>query len=335
MKEGLAKFILLLATLWAVVGCGNSSEPYVYTGAPQGPAKVSGANEVMLSVTVPGTVSGAQLRGVTSPGLTVRTVARGETPPAGDYTLPGALCRAYDALGQAVATVVIPQDGTVRFDRLPTDVYRFVVTNHDAAVVLEVIASASDSGPTIVSADTTTTAAVLVTLAAGKGNFDLRTYSHALAADLADLIGLVDAQVANPGDPWITADGKTVVDPAVKHAVEAAVQSLPGKGKVVRTSSPAPPGYGETLRYDRAGANLPLSGETAGPPLGVSPTGQPPQADGVSPPQSAQPIPGAAQPIEAQPAEESEPMVEGDWPPEPLSAEPSAPEPLEPDVSPL
>ena len=229
--------------LFAILGCGNSSDVYVYTGAPQGQA-VSGANEVLLSVTVPGTVSGAKPLGVVDAGITVKTVALTEQPISGDYTLPGALCRAYDVLGQSTATVVVSSEGTVRFDTLPPGVYRFVVTNQDAAVLLEVIASASVSGPTVVDANTSSTAAVLVTLAAGKGTYDLKTYSHALAVDLSELIGLVEMQVANPNDPWITPDGKTVVDPAVKSAVEAAVLSLPGKGKFVRGEG-APEGYGE------------------------------------------------------------------------------------------
>jgi hypothetical protein len=244
VRYRLGKVFLLLTSLWTVVGCGNSGEPYVFTGASQVQGRAIGANEVLLSVTAPAPISGAQLRGHSNSTstLSLRTVQRTEVLQNGDYTLPGALCRAYDVLGQAVATVVILQDGTVRFDTLPSGVYRFVVTNHDAAVVLEVIASASPSGPTLVNADSTSTAAVLVTLAAGKGNFDLSTYSHALAADLGELIGLLEAQMANPGDPWVTSDGKTVVDPAVKAAVEAAVASLPGKGGKVRSADRNAPG---------------------------------------------------------------------------------------------
>jgi hypothetical protein len=264
---------LHLVVLFAILGCGNSSDVYVYTGAPQGQA-VSGANEVLLSVTVPGTVSGAKPLGVVDAGITVKTLAATEQPISGDYTLPGALCRAYDVLGQSTATVVVSSEGTVRFDTLPSGVYRFVVTNQDAAVLLEVIASASVSGPTVVDANTSSTAAVLVTLAAGKGTYDLKTYSHALAVDLSELIGLVEMQVANPNDPWITPDGKTVVDPAVKSAVEAAVQSLPGKGKFVRDEA-APEGYGEAAP-DPSGGN-------AGAPVGNSNPSLPPQ-DGLDAP---------------------------------------------------
>jgi hypothetical protein len=268
LKKLGARVVCLLVVLLAVLGCGNSSDVYVYTGASQGAGTVSGANQVLLSVTVPSDVSGAQpLSAAGQSGVSVRTVARGEQVPNGDYTLPGALCRAYDLLGQTVATVVVSSQGTVKFDTLPPGVYRFVVTNYDAAVVLEVIASASVSGPTVVDANSISTAAVLVTLAAGKGSFDLETYSHALAIDLAQLILLVEAQIANPGDPWITADGKTVVDPAVKNAVEAAVRSLPGKGKFVHGGD-LPQGYG-------AGVDVTSSQSAVGNP----PAGDPPPTD--------------------------------------------------------
>lgn len=273
MRYYLAKVSLLL-TLFAIMGCGNSSEPYVYTGASQGQGKVSVSSDVLLSVTVPGTVSGAQLRGVVTPGATVKTVARTDEPiQNGHYTLPGALCRAYDALGQTMATVVISQEGTVHFDTLPPGSYRFVVTNHDSAVVLEVIATVSPGGPTLIVADTATTAAVLVTLSAGKGNFDLNTYSHALAADLAALIALIESQLANRGDPWITADGKTVVDPTVKSAVEAAVGSLSGKGKAARGEE-TPEGYGQATPAPvraSAGVASPVMGTPTGAPSNTPP----------------------------------------------------------------
>lgn len=256
--------------LGAIFGCGNSSDEYVYTGASQGGGKVSGANQVLLSVTVPANVTGARPLGATQNPMAVKTVAvKTEAPPTGDYTLPGALCRAYDTLGQPVATVVVSPEGTVRFDTLPIGVYRFVVTNQDQAVLLETIASASASGPTLIDANTSSTAAVLVTLAAGKGNYDLKTYSHALAVDLSQLIGLVEMQVANPNDPWITPDGKIVVDPVVRQAVEDAVRALPGKGKYVRGDE-TPEGYGEaTPAQGRNATGVPLG---AANPTGAAPT---------------------------------------------------------------
>jgi hypothetical protein len=202
---------------------------------------------------------------VQTAALSVKTVADSGLEQNGDFTLPGALCRAYDALGQSVATVVVGSEGTVRFDTLPPGVYRFVVTNQDAAVVLEVIGSASLNGPTLVDADTTTTAAVLVTLAVGKGNFDLKAYSHALAADLSELIGLVEEQIATPGDVWVTSDGRTVVDPAVKNAVEAAVQSLPGKGRLVRGDDSVPAQRAETTPSSGGSVALPSGPPTASP----------------------------------------------------------------------
>lgn len=245
----MARAFLYLLVVCTVFGCGNSSGgEYVYTGAPQGDApKNSGANQVLLSVTVPSNVTGAQPLNATQGGVTVKTVVAKADPasaPTGDYTLPGALCRAYDILGQPVSTVVVSPEGAVRFDTLPSGLYRFVVTNQDQAVLLEVIASASSSGPTLIDANTSTTAAALVALAAGKGSFDLKTYSHALAGDLSQLITLVEAQVANPNDPWVTSDGKTVTDPVVRQAVDDAAHALPGKGKYVRGDQ-TPEGYGQ------------------------------------------------------------------------------------------
>ena len=278
LRNQLARAFLYLMVVCTVFGCGNSAgEEYVYTGAAQGDApKNSGANQVLLSVTVPGNVTGAQPLNATQGGVTVKAVVAKADPitaATGDYTLPGALCRAYDILGQPVSTVVVNPEGAVRFDTLPSGLYRFVVTNQDQAVLLEVIASASPSGPTLIDANTSSTAAVLVALAAGKGSFDLKTYSHALAADLSQLIALVEAQVANPSDPWVTSDGKTVTDPVVRQAVDDAVHALPGKGKYVRGDQ-TPDGYGQATPAPAAQSSTGVPAAPSEPSQGTDRAGQ-------------------------------------------------------------
>lgn len=316
---------MYLLVLGAVFGCGNSSDEYVYTGAAPAGARVSGANQVLLSVTVPANVTGAQPLGAIQNGSTVRTLAaKSESPPTGDYTLPGALCRAYDILGQPVSTVVVSAEGTVRFDTLPPGVYRFVVTNQDQAVLLETIASASPHGPTLIDANTSSTAAVLVTLSAGKGRYDLKTYSHALAVDLSQLIGMVEAQVANPNDPWITPDGKTVVDPVVRQVVEDSVRALPGKGKYVRGDA-TPEGYGEPLSPGAEGAGSPL------PRISGTPSGDAaPDETMPGSPSSEFADPSSAQPA-SDPEAYSEEAGDGSSQPEPTPApQGELPDPMPP-----
>lgn len=246
LNRGKLKPLLGLWLAVALADCGNSTDRFVLGAPAPASGGLPGANQVLLSVSVPANVSGARVR--TSTGLSPSTTtAPTASPPtttaasstvyisaradhgqtAADNTLPGALCRAYDMLGQPQATMLVSADGVASFTTLRPGVYRFVVTNQDAAVVVEVIASASPDGPTLAAANSSSTAATLLTLAGGSGQFALEPFFQAQAADLAELTATIEAQLAVPGDPWVTSDGRTVTDPAVKRALESALQTVP------------------------------------------------------------------------------------------------------------
>lgn len=218
--------------LLAAAGCGTSSEEFVFSGANGRASR--GANDVVLAVVAPGGIYGARLveNGVV---MDSAAVAPSPTPDptglmpqqSGDFTIPGALCTAYDEEGHTEATVVVDSDGNARFDRLPTGVYRFVVTNQDSAVVMQALAGSNPRGPSFVTASPTSTVATLVTLSFNYG-LDLPTYADVLAADPIDLVEMVKVELAKSGDPWVTADGRVIVDPAVGKAIAEFRDALDG-----------------------------------------------------------------------------------------------------------
>jgi hypothetical protein len=225
--------VLLTALLALGAGCGTSSEEFVLSGSAK-KAAVRDANDVVLAVVAPGNVHGAQAVVDASVG----SPSAQATP--NDFTIPGALCTAYDEAGHTVSTVVVDSRGNARFDRLPTGVYRFVVTNQDAAVVLQAMTGSNPRGPTFVTASATSTVATLVTVAFGYG-LDLPTYADVLQADPVDLIAMIKTELADSGDGWVTADGKTIVDPAINKAVGEFMKAMAAGDTPSPSGTPAGP----------------------------------------------------------------------------------------------